>query len=154
MLSKTGWVSVGELLVTRRISPVAVCCSSASLSSRVRASTFCSRVAYDSSSCAADRLNWSANVSSSSPVRTSMRWPSSPAPIRAAPAWSAWIGLTMRRARTVLASTENATPSRMSTAARRMDARIPSKASTSGCSTNTSQRSGEMGAKAVSTCRP
>ena len=31
MASNTGWTSVGELQMTRRISPVAVCCSSASL---------------------------------------------------------------------------------------------------------------------------
>ena len=37
-------------------------------------------------------LNWSASASSSSPVLTSIRWSSSPAPIRAAPAWRAWIG--------------------------------------------------------------
>ena len=36
--SKTGWTSVGELEMTRRISLVAVCCSSASVSSRFRAS--------------------------------------------------------------------------------------------------------------------
>ena len=30
MVSKTGWTSVGELQMTRRISPVAVCCSSVS----------------------------------------------------------------------------------------------------------------------------
>ena len=35
IVSKTGWTSVGELAITRRISPVAVCCSSASVSSRV-----------------------------------------------------------------------------------------------------------------------
>ena len=34
--SKTGWRSVGELAITRRISLVAVCCSSASVSSRFR----------------------------------------------------------------------------------------------------------------------
>ena len=41
-------MSVGELEMTRRISAVAVCCSSDSVSSRVRSSTLCSRVAYDS----------------------------------------------------------------------------------------------------------
>ena len=35
--SSTGWMSVGELLMTRRISAVAVCCSSDSVSSRLRA---------------------------------------------------------------------------------------------------------------------
>ena len=37
MASKTGWTSVGELEITRRISAVAVCCSSDSVSSRFRA---------------------------------------------------------------------------------------------------------------------
>ena len=37
-VSMTGWRSVGELEITRRISAVAVCCSSASVSSRFRAS--------------------------------------------------------------------------------------------------------------------
>src|ERR1700692_2811582 len=44
-------------------------------------------------------LNWSASPSSSSPVLIEMRWPRSPLPMRAAPARSAWIGPTMRRAR-------------------------------------------------------
>ena len=35
MVSNTGWMSVGERLMTRRISLVAVCCSSASVRSRV-----------------------------------------------------------------------------------------------------------------------
>ncbi len=56
------------------------------------------------------------------------------------------MGFTIRRARTSPASTERTTPTRINTAARMMDARIPSKASTSGCSTKTSQPSGEMGA--------
>ena len=38
MARSTGWRSVGELAITRRISAVAVCCSSASVSSRLRAS--------------------------------------------------------------------------------------------------------------------
>ena len=37
MTSNTGWSSPGELLMTSRTSEVAVCCSSASESSRVRA---------------------------------------------------------------------------------------------------------------------
>ena len=41
MVSKTGWTSVGELEMTRRISPVAVCCSSVSVRSRLRASSSC-----------------------------------------------------------------------------------------------------------------
>jgi hypothetical protein len=39
MVLKTGWTSVGELEMTRRISLVAVCCSSASVRSRFRASS-------------------------------------------------------------------------------------------------------------------
>ena len=39
IVSSTGWTSVGELEMTRRISPVAVCCSRASVSSRLRPST-------------------------------------------------------------------------------------------------------------------
>ena len=31
IVSKTGWTSVGDWLITRRISLVAVCCSSASV---------------------------------------------------------------------------------------------------------------------------
>ena len=92
--------SVGELEMTRRISAVAVCCSSDSVSSWVRSSTLRSRPAYDSLSWPAMLLNWSPSASSSSPVRTSIRCSSSPAPIRAAPAWSAWIGVTIRRAST------------------------------------------------------
>ena len=41
IVSKTGWTSVGELEMTRRISLVAVCCSRASVSSRFRASSSC-----------------------------------------------------------------------------------------------------------------
>jgi hypothetical protein len=39
MASNVGWTSVGELEMTRRISAVAVCCSSDSLSSVLRASS-------------------------------------------------------------------------------------------------------------------
>ena len=56
-------------------------------------------------------LNCVASASSSSPVLISIRWPSSPAPIRAAPAWSVWTGVTIRRARKRLATTARATPS-------------------------------------------
>ena len=38
IVSKTGWTSVGERLMTRRISAVAVCCSSASVRSRLLSS--------------------------------------------------------------------------------------------------------------------
>jgi hypothetical protein len=39
IVSKTGCTSVGELLMTRRISLVAVCCSSVSVRSRLRTSS-------------------------------------------------------------------------------------------------------------------
>ena len=57
MASNTGWTSVGELLMTRRISLVAVCCSSASVSSRLRA---CSSVNSRTFSIAITA--WSAKV--------------------------------------------------------------------------------------------
>src|SRR2546425_8961397 len=38
-VSSTGWMSVGELEMTRRISAVAVCCSRDSVSARLRVST-------------------------------------------------------------------------------------------------------------------
>ena len=61
MMSKTGWRSVGELLITRRISLVAVCCSSASLRSRLRASSSVNRRTFSMAMTA-----WSAKVLSSS----------------------------------------------------------------------------------------
>ena len=142
--SITGCRSVGELEMTRRISAVAVCCSSASVSSRVRSSTLRSRPAYDSLSWAAMLLNWSPSASSSSPVRTSIRWSSSPAPIRAAPARSAWMGVTMRRARTRLAATERMTPATRSMIVRWIEALRLANASSSGCSANTVHLSGAM----------
>src|SRR6516225_8095953 len=39
IVSKTGWASPGELAITRSTSDIAVCCSSASASPRVRASS-------------------------------------------------------------------------------------------------------------------
>ena len=54
MASKTGWTSVGELEMTRRISAVAVCCSSASLVSLNRRAFWIAITA------------WSAKVRSSS----------------------------------------------------------------------------------------
>ena len=60
MVSNTGCTSVGELLMTRRISLVAVCCSSVSVSSRLRA---CSSVNSRTFSMAITA--WSAKVSSS-----------------------------------------------------------------------------------------
>ena len=43
IVSKTGWVSVGDAEIARRISLVAVCCSSDSVSSRFRASSSVNR---------------------------------------------------------------------------------------------------------------
>ena len=60
MASKTGWTSVGELLMTRRISLVAVCCSSDSVSSRFRASSSLKRRTFSMAMTA-----WSAKVSTS-----------------------------------------------------------------------------------------
>ena len=60
IVSNTGWTSVGELLMTRRISLVAVCCSSASVRSAFRA---CSSVNSRAFSMAITA--WSAKVSSS-----------------------------------------------------------------------------------------
>ncbi len=44
--SRTGWMSVGEPAITLRIAPVAVCCSSVSESSRLRASSSARRRAF------------------------------------------------------------------------------------------------------------
>ena len=55
--SMTGWRSVGELEITRRISAVAVCCSSASVSSRFRASSSVNRRTFSIAITA-----WSAKV--------------------------------------------------------------------------------------------
>ena len=61
IVSKTGWTSVGELEMTRRISPVAVCCSRASVRSRFRASSSLKRRTFSMAMTA-----WSAKVWSSS----------------------------------------------------------------------------------------
>src|SRR5262249_8603499 len=45
--SKTGWASVGELEITRRISAVAVCCSTDSVSALLMRSTSVFSSAYD-----------------------------------------------------------------------------------------------------------
>ena len=58
MVSNTGWTSVGELLMTRRISLVAVCCSSASVREAFLA---CSSVRSRAFSMA--MAAWSAKVS-------------------------------------------------------------------------------------------
>ena len=58
IVSKTGWTSVGELLMTPRISLVAVCCSSASVRSLLRASSSLNRRTFSMAITA-----WSAKVS-------------------------------------------------------------------------------------------
>ncbi len=58
MMSKTGWTSVGELEIARRISLVAVCCSSASVRSRLRAPSSVKRRTFSIAMTA-----WSAKVS-------------------------------------------------------------------------------------------
>ena len=57
MVSKTGWTSVGELEMTRRISPVAVCCSRVSVRSRLRASS-----SWNSRTFSMAMTAWSAKV--------------------------------------------------------------------------------------------
>ncbi len=57
MVSKTGWTSVGELEMTRRISPVAVCCSRVSVRSRFRRSSSWKRRTFSTAITA-----WSAKV--------------------------------------------------------------------------------------------
>ena len=59
--SNTGWTSVGELEMTLRISPVAVCCSRVSVSSRLRASS-----SWNSRTFSMAMTAWSAKVFSSS----------------------------------------------------------------------------------------
>ena len=59
--SNTGWTSVGEPEMTRRISPVAVCCSSASVRSRLRASSSLNSRTFSMAMTA-----WSAKVFTSS----------------------------------------------------------------------------------------
>ncbi len=56
-VSMTGWRSVGELEITRRISAVAVCCSRASVSSRLRAPSSWNRRTFSMAITA-----WSAKV--------------------------------------------------------------------------------------------
>jgi len=60
-MSNTGWMSVGELLMTRRIALVAVCCSSDSVRSRLRASSSLNRRTFSMAMTA-----WAANVRSRS----------------------------------------------------------------------------------------
>ena len=61
IVSKTGCTSVGERLMTRRISLVAVCCSSVSVRSRLRASSSWKRRTFSMAMTA-----WSAKVFTSS----------------------------------------------------------------------------------------
>ena len=65
MMSNTGWTSVGELEMTRRISLVAVCCSRVSTRSRLRASSSLKSRTFSMAITA-----WSANVSR----RATCRW--------------------------------------------------------------------------------
>ena len=96
-------------------------------------------------------LNCSAKASISSPVVTSSRWLRSPAPMRAAPSWSAWIGRDIRRARMRLPSTARMTPKRARPPVRKAEARKGSTTSAQGCSISTDQPRGATGAEAAST---
>ncbi len=84
--SKTGWTSVGEAEMARRISPVAVCRASVSVSSRLRPPSASTRRAFSTAMTA-----WSAKVWSSATWRSGKGVTSAPkttiAPI-AAPSWS------------------------------------------------------------------
>ena len=76
--SNTGRVSATEPLIARSTSAVAVCCSSASLSSRVRSSTLPSRpcahcaLASATAACAASTESRSRSVSPKRPNAPSM----------------------------------------------------------------------------------
>ena len=86
-------------------------------------------------------LNWPASSSSSSWVRTSIRWPKSPSPSRLAPVESAVIGISIRRARIVPASIATSSPTPISSATRTSWSRIGASACAVGCSKNTIQPS-------------
>ena len=79
IVSNTGWTSVGELEMTRRISLVAVCCSSVSVRSRLRASSSLNSRTFSMAITA-----WSAKVFSSS-ICVSVNGPASGAPTMIAP---------------------------------------------------------------------
>ena len=96
-------------------------------------------------------LNCSASPSSSSPVCTAMRSVRLPSPNRAAPACSARIGFTMVRARIRLTITDRAMPTSSRSTVRRTEASRGAKASSSGSSTKTVQRSDGIVTWAVST---
>ena len=64
IVSNTGCTSVGDWLITRRMSLVAVCCSSASVRSRLRASSSLNSRTFSMAITA-----WSANVCSSATAR-------------------------------------------------------------------------------------
>ena len=73
MVSKTGWTSVGELEMTRRISLVAVCCSRASVSSRLRASSSVNRRTFSMAMTAWSAKIWSSSISRSEKSPASAR---------------------------------------------------------------------------------
>ena len=75
-----------------------------------------------------------------------MRWSNDPAPIWAAPDWSARIGVIMRRASASDASTDSTKPMNNSNPVRSMDALSAANASERGCSTSTAQPSGAIAA--------
>ena len=80
-----------------------------------------------------------------------MRWLKSPAPSRRAPARSALIGISMRRASTVPAMIATASPSPINSAIRNSWSRIGASACAVGCSKNTNQPSFGIALAAVST---
>jgi hypothetical protein len=73
MTSKIGWISVGEVLIAPRICPVAVCCSSASVTSRLRTSNSLNNRTFSIAITA-----WSANVSRSAICLAEKGWTSGP----------------------------------------------------------------------------
>ena len=99
-------------------------------------------------------LNWLASSSSSSDVFTSMRWPKSPAPSRRAPARSAVIGTSMRRAMMVPAMIATTRPSPIRSAIRTSWSRIGVSACAVSCSKNTCQPSFGTRLDVVSTALP
>ena len=100
------------------------------------------------------RLNWSASVSISSPVCTSMRWLKSLAPSRNAPACSARIGTIMRRARIGSSDHRHHQPHDQKPAEteQEVDAPAPAPATAAARRTRTNPCAG-IGANAVSTRR-
>ena len=105
-------------------------------------------------SAAAERLNWLASDSSSSPVLIDRRWPSSPLPMRSAPACRARIGTTMRRASSAPATAAISRPSTSSDRPRRPALITGCCASMVGTSTKTSHFRAGISAWAESTETP